>query len=142
MCLHKIRKDIILNHPKKPEEIGIRYVSIAQFKNCLERKLVQICLFFAEDYVTVVVINIQSILIKWIKLMGIKDSKVFIVSRVDEFSASLDKKIAEHIRKMLLEMDITLIEIAHHYSESDKMLYNQVWELRNGQVVIESMTKV
>ncbi|WP_155969422.1 ATP-binding cassette domain-containing protein [Streptococcus ruminantium] len=61
---------------------------------------------------------------------------------VDEFSASLDKKIAEHIRKMLLEMDITLIEIAHHYSESDKMLYNQVWELRNGQVVIESMTKV
>ncbi|WP_155997077.1 hypothetical protein [Streptococcus ruminantium] len=83
MCLHKIRKDIILNHPKKPEEIGIRYVSIAQFKNCLERKLVQICLFSAEDYVTVVVINIQSILIKWIKLMGIKDSKVFIVSRVD-----------------------------------------------------------
>ncbi len=83
MCLHKIRKDIILNHPKKQEEIGIRYVSIAQFKNCLERKLVQICLFSAEDYVTVVVINIQSILIKWIKLMGIKDSKLFIVSRVD-----------------------------------------------------------
>lgn len=46
---------------------------------------------------------------------------------VDEFSSSLDKNTASKIRDVLLNTNITLIEIAHHYSEEDKEKYDKVW---------------
>ncbi|MFA9493123.1 ATP-binding cassette domain-containing protein [Streptococcus sp. E17BB] len=48
---------------------------------------------------------------------------------IDEFSASLDREVARSIRQLLFDMDVTIIEIAHHVEESDKVRYSQIWEL-------------
>ncbi|WP_449460672.1 ATP-binding cassette domain-containing protein [Streptococcus suis] len=55
---------------------------------------------------------------------------------VDEFSASLDKETATKIRDLLLNLDITLIEIAHHFDNKDRLRYHQVWRIEKNKVEI------
>lgn len=55
---------------------------------------------------------------------------------VDEFAASLDKKTATQIRDLLLNLDITLIEIAHHFDNKDRQQYHQVWHIEENEINI------
>lgn len=48
---------------------------------------------------------------------------------VDEFSSALDHQTASKIRDIFLSIDATIIEIAHHYSDQDKLKYDEIWEL-------------
>ena len=48
---------------------------------------------------------------------------------VDEFSSALDRQTAQKIRKLLLETNATVLEIAHHYSKEEECQYDQVWTL-------------
>lgn len=48
---------------------------------------------------------------------------------VDEFSSALDHQTASKIRELLLSIDATVIEIAHHYSDGDRTRYDEIWEL-------------
>ncbi|QIK69558.1 ABC transporter ATP-binding protein [Erysipelothrix sp. HDW6C] len=47
----------------------------------------------------------------------------------DEMTAALDTETGQRIRKMLLKSDVTLIEVAHHISETEKMSYDHVLNL-------------
>lgn len=55
---------------------------------------------------------------------------------VDEFAASLDKKTATQIRDLLLNLDITLVEIAHHFDDKDRQQYHQVWHIEENEINI------
>lgn len=55
---------------------------------------------------------------------------------VDEFASSLDKETATQIRDLLLNLEITLIEIAHHFTEKDRLKYHQVWQIDQQTVTI------
>lgn len=56
---------------------------------------------------------------------------------IDEFSASLDKDISREIRNILMNMPITIIEIAHHYDNEDLELFDKVYEIKNGKLIVQ-----
>ncbi|MFL8887886.1 ATP-binding cassette domain-containing protein [Helcococcus kunzii] len=56
---------------------------------------------------------------------------------IDEFSAALDKNVTKEIRRLLLDMDITIIEIAHHYDKSDIKLFDKIYEIKNKKFLVK-----
>ncbi|MBA2795520.1 ATP-binding cassette domain-containing protein [Streptococcus porcinus] len=51
----------------------------------------------------------------------------------DEISANLDKENSRQIHNLLFDLDISFIEIAHHYDVSDNR-YTNIYSLENGQL--------
>lgn len=53
---------------------------------------------------------------------------------VDEANANLDKINAKKIRDLLLDLPVSIIEVAHHYYLNDPR-YTAIYELKNGKLV-------
>ena len=56
---------------------------------------------------------------------------------VDEFSSSLDSKVASKIREILFATQATVIEISHHIDENQKNRYDQIWEVSKDRLKIQ-----
>ncbi|HHT7813748.1 TPA: ATP-binding cassette domain-containing protein [Streptococcus suis] len=58
---------------------------------------------------------------------------------VDEGTSAIDKQSSALIRKKLANLPITIFEVAHHYSESDLGLYDEIWEIHPNSGTIEKI---
>ena len=56
---------------------------------------------------------------------------------MDEFSSSLDSKVASKIREILFATQATVIEISHHIDENQKNRYDQIWEVSKDRLKIQ-----
>ncbi|BDD39482.1 ATP-binding cassette domain-containing protein [Streptococcus ruminantium] len=58
---------------------------------------------------------------------------------IDEGTSAIDKKSSTLIRNKLAQLPITIFEVAHHYTESDLSLYDEIWEIQPNSGTIEKI---
>ncbi|WP_155965226.1 ATP-binding cassette domain-containing protein [Streptococcus ruminantium] len=58
---------------------------------------------------------------------------------IDEGTSAIDKKSSTLIRNKLVQLPITIFEVAHHYTESDLSLYDEIWEIQPNSGTIEKI---
>lgn len=60
---------------------------------------------------------------------------------IDEGTSAIDKNSSEIIRNLFLNLDITVLEVAHHYDEKLMGSYSHHMEIKNGEIKFHSIAE-